>query len=133
MRTRAVFFVLLAACASKKPQVPKTTPFATALLERPQPAVAEAPPIRKSALKIPPRRTEAEEVRGLITMTPELRRLAANEAELATRSLTRDELAALAYLRSPAVHAARPASRRHAPATTNPPTSRISSLCTARS
>jgi outer membrane protein TolC len=109
----SLWILVVAGCASAPPPpAPDTLPFAAALLERrttPPPAPA-APP--SAAVAAPPARGAADEIRGLVPAAglDELRRVAEDDAALGRflrRPATREQLAALAWLRSPDVRAAR--------------------------
>jgi len=104
---------LAAACATSSPDVPHETRFAAELVARAEtaePAPRPESPAPTAAVPVPPRRSEGEVTRGLLVVPGKLRAVAADEqalAEFLAESISRQDLAALAYLRSPKVLAAR--------------------------
>ncbi|MCZ6573775.1 MAG: TolC family protein [Planctomycetota bacterium] len=108
------------ACAGgAPPPKPEQLPFAAAYLEpstsKPTRATEDrADDTKQEVPTAPPLKTRTDEIRGLVTLQParieELRRVASSEqalTELLLRPVSREDLEALAWLRSPVVQAAR--------------------------
>ena len=114
----AGLFLGIGCAGGAPPPEPKELPFAAAYLAPatsvPTSVTEDPVDTNQDAPVAPPRRTQAEETRGLLSVQPErleeLRTIAASEQELTEllqQPASREDLEALAWLRSPGVRAAR--------------------------
>ena len=105
---RWLAWTLLAGCAATKaPPPPTELPFSAALLARPEAAPREEPAPETRPAPAVPQRTEADETRGLVDASRIEKLRGADVDALLKQPIERDDLSALAWLRSPAIAAAR--------------------------